>query len=51
MSGETTYPWLRLLELEFEQEPKPIKRRATTHEFIPSPNLVNFITMCVAKSI
>jgi hypothetical protein len=37
MSGETTYPWLRLLELEFEEEPKPVKRKRPGRPKNPFP--------------
>jgi hypothetical protein len=34
---ETTYPWLRLLELEFEEEPKPIKAKRRGRPRNPFP--------------
>lgn len=38
MSGkETTYPWLRLLELELGEEPKPVKRKRPGRPKNPFP--------------
>ncbi len=37
MSSETKYPWLRLLELEFEETPKPVKRKRPGRPRNPFP--------------
>ncbi len=37
MSSEAKYPWLRLLELEFEEESKPAKRKRPGRPRNPFP--------------
>ena len=36
-SKEVTYPWLRLLELELGEEPKPVKRKRPGRPKSPFP--------------